>query len=189
MLKRFRVKYSLLALCALPIVTGCSRSQGTRALDKSLASAGLTREKVYPLAGKLTVDGMTPQVGQREKIIAMLCDPANLDGPRIGPRVTVDPDGHFVFRTYEGDDGIKPGTYIIIFAKLQVKKNKGLVGPDGFLNLYNDPARNQKEHPDFKIEHQAPGKKDYTFDIQLAGHESAEPGPGALTQIVIKGQR
>ena len=46
-----------------------------------------------------------------------------------------------------------PGSYIAAIAKLKVKKQKGLVGPDGLQNLYNDPDRNPKEHPELKIEH------------------------------------
>jgi hypothetical protein len=183
-----RTKHALIVPLALLALAGCSR-QSTRALNKSLADAGLTRETVYPLAGKLTVDGSPPEIGDRERIIAMLCDPAQLDSPPAGRRVTVDPHGNFAFGTYEADDGVRPGTYILIFAKFKVEKNKGLVGPDGFLNLYNDPARNEKEHPELKIDHKARGKKDYAFDLQIAGHERVDPGPATLTHIVIRGQR
>ena len=79
-------------------------------------------------------------------------------------------------------DLAQPGTYIVTFAKL-TKKPKGFLGPDGFHNLYNDAERNQKEYPELTIQHQAPGKKDYYFDLRIAGRDEVAPGPKALTQI------
>jgi hypothetical protein len=180
----------LLAAFVLLLVAGCSGSKSAdQALDKSLAAAGLQRTSVCPLAGKLTVDGLPPTVEQGEKIIVMLNDPAKPDAPpNSGAYATVGQDGEFSFRTYAAADGVNPGTYIVTFAKLKVKKKKGLVGPDGFQNLYNDAGRNQKENPDFKINHQAPGKTDYAFDLKIAGREAAAAGPKALTQIVIRGK-
>ena len=174
----------LLAAFALFLVAGCSGTQsGDQALDKSLAAAGQQRTKVYPLAGKLTVDGAPPELEQRERIILMLNDPAKLDpSPNLRPHVSVSATGDFSFQTYAADDGVKPGTYIVTFAKL-TKKTKGLVGPDGFHNLYNDAEQNQKEYPELKIEHQAPGKKDYAFDLRIAGRDEVAAGPRALTRL------
>ena len=62
-------------------------------------------------------------------------------------------------------------------AKLNAKKRDLLVGPDGFQNLYNDATRNQTEHPEFKIIHQSPGKKDYVFELKIAGRERPRPAP------------
>jgi hypothetical protein len=187
-----RSKYALIALFAQLLLTGCSGSQSSsQALDASLKNAGLTQEAVYPLGGKLQVDGAPPQLEKGEKIIVVLCNPERTSEPpsSLAKRLYIGPDGKFAFGTYRGDDGVKPGTYVLIFAKLKVKKNKGLVGPDEFLNLYNDPARNLSEHPEFKIDHKAPGKSDYIFNLTVAGHDAVEPGPGALTHVDIRGQR
>jgi len=174
----------LLAAFVVLLVAGCSGTQSAdQALDKSLAAAGQQRTKVYPLAGKLTVDGAPPELEQRERIILMLNDPAKPDtSPNLRPHVFVGATGDFSFQSYVANDGVQPGTYIVTFAKL-TKKPKGLIGPDGFHNLYNDAERNQKEFPELKIEHQAPGKKDYSFDLRIAGRDEVTAGPRALTQI------
>jgi hypothetical protein len=172
---------SLLAAFAPVLVAGCSGGQtADQALDKSLAAVGEQRTTVYPLAGKVTVDGLPPELGQGERIIVMLEDPAKL-GTR-GPYVAVDSTGEFTFRSYAAADGLQPGTYIVTIAKLR-KNRARYVGPDGFQNLYNDPERNQQEYPDFKINHQAPGKTDYAFDLKIADRNAAAAGPKALTRI------
>jgi hypothetical protein len=173
---------SLFVAFALLVVAGCSGG-ADQALEKSLATNGYQRSTVYPLAGKLTVDGQPPEFEEGDRIVAMLNDPAKLGTAPSGHYVTVGKGGEFTFQTYAKDDGVPPGTYILTFAKLKVKKRSSLVGPDGFHNLYNDAARNQKEYPDFKIEHQAPGKKDYVFNLQVAGRDEVAAGPGALTRI------
>ena len=171
----------LIAAFALLLVAGCSGGQtADQALDKSLAAVQQQRTTVYPLAGMVTVDGLPPQLEPGERIIVMLEDPAKL-GIR-GPYVAVDNTGEFTFRSYAAADGLNPGTYIVTFAKLR-KKRGGYVGPDGFHNLYNDPEKTQTEYPDFKIEHQAPGKKDYAFDLKIAGRDEVAAGPRALTHI------
>ena len=60
---------------------------------------------------------------------------------------------------------------------------RGLLGPDQLKNLYNDPDKN-KSIPEFHIDHKAPGRKDYVFDLKLAGKEPVEPpGQFALTSL------
>jgi hypothetical protein len=170
----------LVAAFALFLVAGCSGQSADQALDKALVAVGQQQTTVYPLAGKVTVDGVPPQLEPGERIIVMLEDPAKL-GTR-GPYVAVDNTGEFTFRSYAAADGLKPGTYIVTIAKLR-KKGGGYVGPDGFHNLYNDAERNQQQYPVLKIEHQAPGKKDYAFDLKIVGREPAEANPKALTRV------
>jgi hypothetical protein len=174
----------LLAAFALLLVAGCSGTQSAdQALDKSLAGAGQHRTTVFPLAGKLTVDGLPPELESRKTIIVMLNDPAKLDSPPgLRPHTSVGATGEFSFQTYVAHDGVEPGTYIVTFAKLR-KRNSSLVGPDGFQNLYNDAERNQQQYPELKIEHHAPGKKDYIFDLKIAGREPAEANSKALTRL------
>lgn len=181
---------SLLAAFALFLVAGCSGQSADQALDKSLAAAGQQRTMVYPLAGKVVVDGLPPELGEEgETIILMLNDPARMDKPNvIGPYVKIGKTGEFSFRTYGTNDGLPPGKFIVTIAKLKKNRPKrDLVGPDGFHNLYNDPDRNQKENPDFNIDHQAPGKTDYVFDLKIAGRdEPPAAGPHALTHVHIR---
>ena len=179
--------YRLLTAFAVFLVVGCLQS-ADQALDKSLAAAGQHRTTVYPLAGKLTVDGLPPERESRERIIVMLNDPAKLDtSPNLRPHVFVGATGDFSFQTYVANDGVEPGTYIVTFAKL-AKKRDGFVGPDGFHNLYNDPEKNQEEYPELKIDHQPPGKKNYEFKLQIAGRDPVEPSSKSLTKIGNRGK-
>jgi len=181
----------LLASLLIGSIVGCSTNQtADQALKKALESSGQQREVVYPLAGKVTVDGLPPKVEPGEKIVIMLNDPAKLDvRPGARPHVVVGPNGEFAFHTYMQDDGVKPGTYVFTFARLKVDKKKGFAGPDGFQNLYNDPERNEKENPDFKIVHQGPGKTDYEIELKIAGREGVAASPGALTELVFGRKR
>ena len=93
-----------------------------------------------------------------------------------------DSDGFFRFSSYGIGDGEPAGTYVIVFAALTDKKKHGYVGPDELKNLYNDPEKNEKI-PEFKIDHKAPGKADYEFNLKVAGSEKQTPGSQALTSI------
>jgi hypothetical protein len=89
-------------------------------------------------------------------------------------------DGHFSF----SQEGVESGHYVLIFALLRRKGLRNLLGPDGLNNLYNDPDANAKSHPEFVIDHQAPGKTDYTFNLDIAGKDAvASPGPHAVTKV------
>jgi hypothetical protein len=147
----------------------------------ALANAGKTRSAVYPLAGKITVDGMPPDLAEAEWIVMMLKDPAN---PKAEGRIAViSRSGEFAFKTFGADDGVKAGTYIATFTKLKRGQHKQYPGPDQFLNLYDDPDRNLKEYPELKIDHQPPGKKNYVFDLKIAGREAVAAGPNAVTRF------
>ncbi|HEX4072436.1 MAG TPA: hypothetical protein VHX68_14745, partial [Planctomycetaceae bacterium] len=66
------------------------------------------------------------------------------------------------------------------FAELRHNSRMGFFGPDGLKNLYNDPDVNSKK-PEFVIDHQAPGKTDYTFNLSVAGEAPpSAPGPKAF---------
>ena len=68
----------------------------------------------------------------------------------------------------------------MLFAQLIYDPRMGFFGPDGLKNLYNDPEINSKK-PEFLIDHQAPGKTDYTFNLSVAGGTPPEaPGPKAF---------
>jgi len=169
-------------LVTVLLVAGCSSGQTTnQAIDMALANAGKTRSAVCPLAGKITVDGMPPDLAEAEWIVMMLKDPAN---PKAEGRIAViSRSGEFAFKTFGADDGVKAGTYIATFTKLKRGQHKQYPGPDQFLNLYDDPDRNLKEYPELKIDHQPPGKKNYVFDLKIAGREAVAAGPNAVTRF------
>jgi hypothetical protein len=170
------------SVLAMLLVVGCSSGQTpNQAIDKALENAGQKREAVYPLAGTVTVDGMPPDLAEGEWIVMMLKDPANLQADGVFRLISR--SGEFAFGTFAKDDGVKAGTYIATFSKLKRGQHKEYPGPDQFLNLYDDPDRNLKEYPELKIDHQPPGKKDYLFDLKIAGREGAVAGPNAVTHF------
>jgi hypothetical protein len=114
----------------------------------------------------------------------MLNDPSQPDAP-LGARAFVEcnRDCLFAFNTYLDADGVPPGHYVVTIAQLTHRKKRGYTGPDLLKNLYNDPEKNAKVDQ-FNIEHKAPGKRDHTFDLRVAGEEPVDtPGPKALTAI------
>ncbi len=129
------------------------------------------------------IDGSAaPTSDSSEDTLVMLVDRDKLDRPpRQNPLAVCKEGGKFAFHTYTADDGVKPGTYVVIFVKLADTRHRGYVGPDGLHNLYNDPDVNVKE---FTIEHQPPGKRDYVFNLKVDGVPPVEhPGPHALTAM------
>jgi hypothetical protein len=174
-------KRTFLASIALVILAGCEHTATVdEGIDKALA--GAKREKVYPLAGKITIDGQVP-TRARDRLVIMLNDPQKLDIPsREKTRTEANEQGEFSFTSYVKNDGIKAGTYVLTFAILSKEGKLGLVGPDKLNNLYNDPDKNSNI-PEFKIDHQSP-KTDYSFNLVTAGKEKQEAGPHALTTLV-----
>jgi hypothetical protein len=165
------------------IASGCKKAEN-QSLDAFLKQSGPNRPIVYPLAGKVTIDGQPPQFERPLRLVVMLNDPKN---PILAlrPSRQCNDEGEFAFGTYTKADGIPPGTFTITFAVLKVTP-QGLVGPDQLKNLYNDPDKNALV-PKFRIVHEAPGKKDYAFDLKVAGQEAiATPGPNALTELRLQ---
>ena len=168
--------------CAVLATAGCSRSEN-QSLDALLKQTGKTRADVYPLAGKVTFDGQTPNVVWPDRLVVMLYDSSkpNLP-PNKRPCRQCNDEGEFAFGTYTTGDGLRAGTFVVTFAVLKITM-QGLKGPDQLKNLYNDPDRNAAVS-DFNIVHQAPGKTDYAFDLKIAGQVPiATPGPKALTEL------
>jgi hypothetical protein len=180
-------KPGLLAAALLLAVSGCSGTQSSdQALKNALANAGASKDNVYPFAGKVTIDGHAPELKQGEWLVVMLNDREHVDLPAMQkPYVEANRDGEFAFSSYANGDGIKAGKYIVTFAVLKKKGKIGLIGPDRLNNLYNDPDKNGKI-AEFNVDHQAPGKSDYAFNLDIAGKETGTPGPHALTGIVDK---
>lgn len=174
----------VIGLCAVLAIAGC-RKPVDESLDALLKQSG-QRQSVYPLAGKVTIDGQPPQFVRPQRLIVML---NSLNSSNIAQRRyrQCNDDGEFSFGTYTKDDGVPAGTFLVTFAALKVTP-QGLLGPDQLMNLFNDPDKNI-EIPQFKIIHQPPGRRDYVFDLKVAGQEPIEtPGPHALTEIRLAGR-
>jgi hypothetical protein len=156
---------------------GCEGRQSTaQRLEKAYKSAAMDPVTVYPLAGKVTVDNEPPVAkSETARLVAIAYDAAQPDVKAMGSaRAFVKPDGSFELPP------LPPGKYVMLFAQLGYNPRRGFYGPDGLQNLYNDPNVNSKK-PEFLIDHQAPGKTDYTFNLSVAGETPpAAPGPKAF---------
>jgi hypothetical protein len=162
-------------LCLLSC--GCDGRQSTaQRLEKAYKGAGMSPLTAYPLGGKVTVDDKPPAAKSKSaRLVAIAYDAAKPDAKaRDDARTFVNPDGSFELPS------LPPGKYVMLFAQLDYNPRIGFLGPDGLENLYNDPDVNSKK-PEFLIDHQAPGKTNYTFNLSVAGETPpAAPGPKAF---------
>jgi hypothetical protein len=156
---------------------GCEGRQSTaQRLEKAYKSAGMSPATVYPLGGKITVDNEPPvATSETARLVVIAYDAAKPDlKARSNERAFIKPDGSFQLPP------LPPGKYVMLFAQLRHNLRMGSFGPDGLKNLYNDPDVNSKK-PEFLIDHQAPGKTDYSFNLSVAGETPpAAPGPKAF---------
>jgi hypothetical protein len=132
--------------------------------------------KVYPLGGTVTVDNEPlPKKSATTRLVVIAYDAAKPDvKARDNAQTFVKPDGSFELPT------LPPGKYVMLFAQLGHNPRMGFFGPDGLKNLYNDPDVNLNK-PDFVVDHQAPGRTDYTFNLPVAGETPpGAPGPKAF---------
>jgi hypothetical protein len=131
---------------------------------------------VYPLGGKITIDYEPPAAkSETARLVVIAYDVAKPDANAdSNASAVVKPDGSFEL------PALPPGKYVMLFAQLGYNPRMGFFGADGLKNLYNDPDVNSKK-PEFLIDHQAPGKTDYTFNLSVADETSpAAPGPKAF---------
>jgi hypothetical protein len=156
---------------------GCEGRQSTaERLENAYKSAGMDPVAVYPLGGKITIDNEPPVAkSETARFVAIAYDAAKLDfKAKDNARAFVKPDGSFELPP------LAPGKYVILFAQLGYNPRMGFLGPDGLKNLYNDPDVNSRK-PEFLVDHQAPGKTGYTFNLSVAGETPpAAPGPKAF---------
>lgn len=180
-------RIGFIAALACLLALGCGGQGGQQALNQAMTAAGKQIETVYPLAGNVTIDSQAPNFDPSYRLVVVLNEPDKLDLPTIQkPHVEANKDGGFSFGTYATNDGFKPGKYIVTFGVFRHKRLQGLVPPDQLHNLYRDPEANAKI-PEFVIDHKSPGKKNYEFNLQVAGKEPAEPGSHALNGVFDEG--
>jgi hypothetical protein len=181
----FRIRRRLFGACgmgsALAVLclaaAGCNKTQTTQeALDSQLQTLHLQKEPLAPFGGKVTIDNQAPNVPRGQGLYVILYDPKN--PAKKLQRIACRKDGSFSFYTYTTGDGARVGSYVVLFAELRSSRERGLVGPDGLNNLYNDPDKKE-----FVVSVEAPGKTDYEFNLKIAGKEAATPGPHAVTEI------
>jgi hypothetical protein len=170
-----------LAVMGVLLAAGCSHVESTQErVDNEYKRTGMQRPTLFPLAGRVTVDGEAPTLkSNRWAIVVMAFDASKADAGTRGQFYAASSrDGSFTF-----GDGLPAGKYVMLFAGLEYNRKKGWHGPDTLKNLYNDPDVNGKK-TEFIIDHQQPGKKDYSFDLALTGQTAvASPGPKALLHL------
>jgi hypothetical protein len=176
----------LLAAAATVGFAGCGSTQSPeKRVEQALDQGGVAKHETYPLAGKVTIDGQPPSAHGKGVVILALYETSK---PELTweqrPQVLVQPDGSFAFTSYFKGDGVAPGQYVVTIAQLKSRGKRGFYGPDELQNLYNDPEVNAKK-PEFSIDHKAPGKSDYQFDLKIAGVEPVKtPGAHAMKEII-----
>jgi hypothetical protein len=165
----------MLCVCGA-MLAGCRGNNADR-LEQAFRDAGTSKATVAPVAGVVTIDGIVPE----PFTLVMLWDPKK---PEAGVlRAICDSEGRFAFTSYDRGDGVPPGTYVVLFARLNMGGRLGnFDGPDLLNNLYNDPDKNAAD-PEFQITVSEPGKSDYHFNLGIAGKPSATPGPHAVTEL------
>jgi hypothetical protein len=171
------------AACACLAAAGCNKQTSTEGRIKQASEeAHLTSVTLYPFAGRVTIDNQTPSLKiRREALVVMAYDASKPDASaEQQPFAVARDDGSFDFPA----GGLPAGRYVMLFAALDRKtKKKSTRVADGLNNLFNDPDVNGKKS-EFTINHEAPGKTDYLFNLNVSGETPrAQPGPKALTRI------
>ncbi len=173
----FKMRWGIAAMLIFILSFGCEGRQSTaQRLETAYQSAAMDPVTVYPLRGKITVDNEPPaDKSETTRLVAIAYDAAKPDvKANSNASAFVKPDGSFELPP------LPPGKYVMLFAQLGYNPRMGFFGPDGLKNLYNDPDVNSKK-PEFLVDHQAPGKTDYTFYLSVAGETPpAAPGPKAF---------
>jgi len=174
---RCKMPWGVAATLIFLLSFGCEGRQSTgQRLEKASKTAGMNPETVYPLGGKLTVENGPPVAkSETAPLVAIAYDATQPDvKARSDVHAFLKPDGSFEFPP------LPPGKYVMLFAQLRHNSRMGFFGLDELKNLYNDPDVNSKKS-EFVIDHRAPGKTDYTFNLSVAGEIPPEaPGPKAF---------
>jgi len=172
-----KIAWGIAATFIFLVPVGCGgRESSAQRLEKAYESAGMNPVTAYPLGGKITVDDELPAAkSETARLVAIAYDAAKPEAKaNSSATAIVKPDGSFEFPL------LPPGKYVMLFAQLGYNPRMGFLGADSLKNLYNDPEVSSKK-PEFLIDHQAPGKTDYTFNLSVAGETPpAAPGPKAF---------
>jgi hypothetical protein len=169
------------AACAFVVVAGCqSKTSNEERIKQAREATGLSSVRVYPFAGRVTVDSQPPKLKSKRNVLVVMAYDTSRPSATTADQafVTARDDGSFEF----SDGGLPPGKYVMLFAALDRKAKNARAG-DALQNLHNDPEVNAKK-PEFTIDHQEPGKTDYFFNLNVVGETPpAHAGPKAFTRF------
>ncbi len=176
-LPRRTLPWRLAATLIFLAFCGCGgRESAAQRLEKAYESAGMTPVAAYPLAGKVTIDNEPPPAkSETSRLVAIAYEIGKPDAKANSSAFAlVKPDGSFEFPL------LPAGKYVMLFSQLGYNPRMGFLGADRLQNLYNDPDVNGKK-PEFLVDHQAPGRSDYSFNLAVAGETPpAGAGPKAF---------
>src|SRR5262245_31747033 len=122
------------------------------ALTLTLPACGNGRKPVYPVRGRILVDG------QPAPDAVVMFHPTFDDPDRVMPFGQADADGHFVLSSYVNGDGAPPGEYIVTF---EWRERSGLLknnieGPDRLKGRYYDAKKSNLRITVEKKKHELP---------------------------------
>lgn len=174
---RFKRRLAVAVALLFILSFGCGgRPSTAERLEIAYKNSGMEPATAYPLGGTVTVDNELPTAKpETARLVAIAYDAAKPDfKAKDNAQTFVKPDGSFEFPP------LPPGKYVMLFARVGHNPRRGFFGEDGLKNLYNDPDVNAKKS-EFLIDHQAPGRTDYTFNLAVAGETPpAAAGPKAF---------
>ncbi|MGE0374655.1 MAG: hypothetical protein AB7I48_20870 [Planctomycetaceae bacterium] len=99
--------------------------------------------KTVRVTGRVLVDGKTIELPKQVLILAHPLEGESPTSAELG--ANVNPDGSFVFSTYEAGDGLPVGDYKLTFQLGQINLLRGRLEGDDFKGKYSDPETS--EHP------------------------------------------
>lgn len=197
--------WSLALMVISAALCGCNHQSAAQALDEQFAkNHEFKKGPVARFAGTVKIDGQMPDLGA--KLFVILTDfqhldaNAHVDTPKLYQGC--DSKGAFAFATYDRADGVPAGKYVVTFvelndtnavtgttvasrdfrAKRTISGAQSFRPPDLLRNLYNDPEKNSK-NPLFVLDLNQAGKKDFNFELAVAGQDGVAAAPNAVTSI------
>jgi hypothetical protein len=173
-----KIAWPVAATLIFLVACGCGGRESTaQRIEKAYESAGMSPVTAYSLGGKVTIDNEPPAAKpETARLVAIAYDAAKPDAKaNSSATALVKPDGSFEFPL------LTPGKYVMLFAQLGYNPRMGFLGSDGLKNLYSDPDVNSKK-PEFLVDHRAPGRTDYAFNLSVAG-ETPPTVPGPKTFV------
>ena len=168
----FRKLFGIALALVCVVAVGCdARPSTAERLANAYKESGINPVPLYPLAGKVTVDNAAPaSKSPRTSLLVVAYDTSRPDSLAADDTIVqAKPDGSFEF-----SGGLSPSKYVMLFAELQYRPPRSFHGADGLNNLYNDPDVNAQKSQ-FVVDHQAPGKTDYEFNLAVAGETPPRP--------------
>lgn len=170
-----------LVLLLAYLVLGCSRQESAdEAMERVSKETGVPLVGTVEFAGRVTIDGQ-PAPAQTLVILYNEEKPPR-PGKSVPPYALCKDDGSFAFSTNKLGDGVAPGKYTVLFAKLRHNfygRNGVWTEPDELHNLFNDP-----DTAKFHEEVAPPGKSDYLFELQTDNKEPiTKPGSKAIKNL------